>query len=101
MQFLITAYDGTDEKALERRLGARDEHLRSISEMFNQKKHLYAAAILDADKKMIGSVLIVDFPTREDLDEYLKIEPYVVNNVWKKIEIKPCAVGPMFMDLHK
>lgn len=101
MQFLVTAYDGTDEKALERRLEARDEHLKSVSEMVDQKKYLYAAAILDGDKKMIGSVLIVDFPTREDLDEYLKTEPYVVNNVWKRIEINPCAVGPMFMDLHK
>lgn len=50
---------------------------------------------------MIGSVLIVDFPTREALDGWLKVEPYVVGDVWKQIEITPCKVPPMFMNLHK
>jgi len=50
---------------------------------------------------MIGSVLIVDFPSRDALDEWLKVEPYVIGNVWDKIQVKPCKVGPMFLELHK
>lgn len=30
MQYIITAYDGTDEQAIDRRLMARDEHLKSV-----------------------------------------------------------------------
>lgn len=101
MQFLVTAYDYKDEGALERRLAAREEHLAGVGEMFRQKKHLYAAAILDDNKKMIGSVLIVDYPTREELDEWLKVEAYVVGKVWENIDIKPCSVGPVFMELYK
>jgi uncharacterized protein len=56
---------------------------------------------LDENERMIGSVLIVDFPTRDALDEWLKIEPYVVGDVWRRIETTPCKVPPMFMDLHK
>ena len=101
MQFLVTAYDGVDEKSIERRLAARDEHLALVESMFNRGTHLYAAAITDDNDKMIGSVLIVDFPSRFELDEWLKVEPYVLGKVWDKIEIKPCKVGPMFLGLHK
>lgn len=101
MQFLVNAYDGTDEGAGERRLAVRDEHLKLATSMKEKGRYLYAAAILDDDGKMIGSTLIVDFPTRNDLEKWLEIEPYVKGNVWEKIEIKPCKVGPMFMNQDK
>ena len=101
MQFLVTAYDGIDEKSLERRLAARDEHLALVESMFNRGRNLYAVAITDDNDKMIGSVLIVDFPSRFELDEWLKVEPYVLGKVWDKIDIKPCKVGPLFLGLHK
>jgi uncharacterized protein YciI len=101
MQFLVTAYDGIDEKSTERRLAARGAHLALVETMFKQGTNLYAVAITDDTDKMIGSVLIVDFPSRQDLDEWLKIEPYVLGKVWEKIEINPCKVGPMFLGLHK
>ncbi len=41
------AYDGNDENALERRAAFREEHLKTIEKMSDEKKHLYAAAILD------------------------------------------------------
>ena len=97
MQFIVTGYDGTDEAALERRLAARDEHIKLMDYMKKEKKFLYAAAILDDNEKMIGSILIVDFPTREELDEWLKVEPYVKGDVWKEIEVKSCKVPPLFL----
>ena len=101
MQFMITGYDGTDEKALDRRLAVREEHLKLAEKLFEQKKCLYGGAILDENEKMIGSCVIVDFESREALDEYLKIEPYVTGNVWQKIEVKPYRVAPLFMGLYK
>jgi len=97
MQFIVTGYDGTDEKASERRFAVRDEHLNLANLMKNEGKFLYAAAILDENEKMIGSVMIVDFPTREELDQWLKIEPYVQGNVWQKIEVQSCKVPPLFL----
>jgi uncharacterized protein len=47
MQYIVTAYDGTDEK-------------------------------VDDEGKRIGSVMVVDFPSREEQDKWLKVEPYVV-----------------------
>ncbi|WP_077211927.1 YciI family protein [Bacillus dakarensis] len=97
MQYIVTAYDGTDEKALDRRLAAREEHLESVKKRYKDGQHLYGAAILDDDGKMIGSMMVVDYPSREELDEWLKVEPYIVGNVWKEIEIQPCSVAPIFM----
>ncbi|MGG3889755.1 YciI family protein [Metabacillus fastidiosus] len=97
MQYIVTAYDGTDEKAIDRRLAAREEHLKSVERRFKEGQHLYGAAILDDEGKMIGSMMVVDYPSREELDNWLKVEPYVTGNVWNKIEIKQCKVASIFM----
>jgi len=96
MQYIITAYDGIDEQAIDRRLIARDEHLRSVEKRVKDGQHLYAAAILDDIGKMIGSMMVVDFPSKDELDNWLKVEPYVVGNVWQKIDIQPCNVASIF-----
>ena len=96
MQFLVIAYDGKDEKAMDRRTAARAAHLAGIEKMKAEGKALYGVAILDTQEKMIGSVMVADFPSRADLDSWLKIEPYVTGNVWQKIEILPCRVPPLF-----
>jgi len=95
MQFIVIAYDGTDEGASERRLAVRDAHLKSAKEMFEKGKWLYAVGIMNDDERMIGSMIVCDFPSRDDLEEqWLKNEPYVTGNVWKKIEVNRAYVAP-------
>ncbi len=97
MQFLVIAYDGTDDKALERRMAAREPHLAGIVKMKEAGTAVYGVAILNDREQMIGSVLVVDFPSRADVDAWLKSEPYVVGDVWRKIEVLPAKVPPMFV----
>ena len=97
MHFIITGHDGTDAGALERRMDAREEHMRGVAEMVKQKKLLYAAAMLDGAGSMIGSTMIVDFESRAELDRYLEAEPYVTGEVWEKIDVTPCKVPPLFL----
>ncbi len=47
---------------------------------------------VDDEGKMKGSALIMDFESRKELDDYIANEPYVVENVWEKIEIEPINV---------
>ncbi|PWW32199.1 hypothetical protein DFO73_101462 [Cytobacillus oceanisediminis] len=101
MQFIVTAYDGKDEKALERRLSVREEHLQGVERRFKEGEHLYGGAILDEEGKMIGSMMVVEYPSREELDQWLKEEPYVTEKVWQKIDIQPCRVAPAFMKLYE
>ncbi|MDQ5986733.1 MAG: hypothetical protein CSYNP_02464 [Syntrophus sp. SKADARSKE-3] len=97
MQFLVIAYDGNDDKAMERRLAAREAHLAGIQKMKADGRAVYGVAILDDQERMIGSSMVVDFPSRADVDAWLKVEPYVTGNVWQKIEVLPAKVPPIFM----
>lgn len=99
MQFIVTGYDGTDENAMERRLLARPAHIELGNKLREEGKHLYGVALLDEQDRMIGSVLITEFNSREELDEWLQTEPYVTGKVWEKIEVRTCKVGPSFAGL--
>lgn len=96
MQFLVTGWDGDDTSALSRRLAAREAHLSTGDRLKAEGHLLFATAILNDEGGMIGSVLIFDFPSRDELDACLRNEPYVTGDVWKRIEIHPCRVGPSF-----
>ena len=88
MQFIITAYDG--ENMLEKRMAVRPRHLEGMAKL---GKHIICAGGLpDDDGKPRGSVLILDFEDRASVDDYLRNEPYVIENVWEKIDVKPLNV---------
>lgn len=84
MQFIIRAYDG--EGMLDKRMEVRPRHLEGIDKI---RDHVICAGgLLDDKGKMKGSVLIMEYDTREQLDEYLANEPYVQEHVWVKIEVE-------------
>lgn len=89
MQFLLIAYDGKDPEALERRLKVRENHLGNVRKLKKEKEFLVGGAILDEAGKMIGSMIVYDFPDRESLDDMLRDEPYITGGVWKEIKIQP------------
>lgn len=89
MQFLLVAYDGTDEGAPARRQNVRPEHLAKIEDLKKTGEFLFGGAILNDEGMMIGSMIVYDFPDRKALDEKLKQEPYITAGVWEKIVIHP------------
>ena len=96
MQFLVVALDYKDSEAGSRRQTARSEHLALGDKMADRGELLYAAAILNDDLQMIGSMMVTEFSSRKKLDAWIKIEPYVTQKVWEKIDIKLCRPGPRF-----
>jgi uncharacterized protein YciI len=93
-QYVIIAYDGTDAEALNRRMAARPAHLENTRQLKAEGHFIEGGAILNENGRMTGSVVIVTFASREDLDNWLNNDPYVTGKVWQKIEVKPfrCAV---------
>jgi len=88
MQFVITAYDG--EGMLPKRMEVRPRHLEGMERM---RAHVVCAGgLLDEEGKMKGSVLIMEFENRAELDAYLAQEPYVVEHVWEKIVVEKMNV---------
>ncbi len=92
-QYLISALDFTDEQAFERRMQARPAHLESVKGLKSKGRYFIGGALLDDHGKMIGSTMIVQFETPEALQEWLNDDPYITNNVWDRIEIKPFKVA--------
>lgn len=84
MQFIIKAYDG--EGKLDKRMEVRPMHLEGMKKLGDQV--ILAGGLLDEEGKMKGSMLVVDFPDRAAVDEYLASEPYVLAEVWEKIEVE-------------
>jgi|RhiMetdeSRZDD1v2_1073273.scaffolds.fasta_scaffold475858_2 uncharacterized protein len=94
MQFLVLGYDGDDDKALDRRLAVRADHLALGDEMTARGEMLVGFAMLDDSGKMRGSAIVVDLPDRAAVDAWLEVEPYVTGDVWRRIEVTLCKVGP-------
>lgn len=95
MQFVIIAKDAPDAEALNRRMAARAAHLKNTDT--NMKNMIMAVAMLNDQGQMNGSIMVVDFPARSDLDAWLASEPYVTQKVWQDMTILPCKVSPSFM----
>jgi uncharacterized protein YciI len=89
MQYLLVAFDRTDNEALERRMKARPAHLENVADLKKRGEFLLGGAILDDNGKMIGSMMVYEFPERTLLDKCLENEPYIINGVWEKIDIRP------------
>ena len=98
-QFVIIAYDATDAGALERRMACREAHTKAMAEMRASGNMLCGLALLDDAGKMIGSNVVVNFPTREDVDKWLEKESYVTGKVWENITIINAKLGDSFKDL--
>lgn len=90
MQYLIIGLDGKDSDAHQRRISAREAHIKVGNELLAAGNLWYGAALLDDEGNMIGSMYMVDFPSENDLQSWLKREPYVVGQVWKEISIHKC-----------
>ena len=84
MQCIIRAYDGDGK--LGKRMEVRPRHLEGMARLGGHV--ICAGGLLDDAGKMKGSVLVMDFADREELDAYLAGEPYVQEHVWEKIEVE-------------
>lgn len=92
MQFLIMGFDGTDKEAKERRAIARPKHIALGEKLLTSGNFWYGAALLNESGYMHGSMLLMDFPSRSELQAWLDIEPHQTEGVWHKVEIHRCNV---------
>jgi len=93
MQFMVTAYDGKDDGALDRRMSVREAHIAGANQL-KEAGHLIAGgAILDEAEQMIGSTMFVEFDSKAELDQWLASDPYVTGNVWQDISVLPIRLA--------
>jgi len=88
MEFLILANDFRDAATPARRLQQRPAHIDGVRRMKTAGTFLEGGAILDDDGRMVGSMLVVDFPSRSEVDAWLASDPYVTGQVWEHITVR-------------
>ncbi len=93
MQFMVTAYDGTDPGAVARRREARPAHLERIKPFVDDGSLVFAGALLNEEGRPIGSVFAVEFESLQALRDWITADPYTPSGVWKKTDIAPIRIG--------
>lgn len=86
-QFLINAWDGKDDEAIDRRMTARYQHLAGAKKLKESGNFILGGAMLDDDGKMIGSTLVLQFENDGDFEEWKSNEIYILNKVWDRVEV--------------
>jgi uncharacterized protein len=89
MMFLVLGYDGVDPEAPARRAAARPAHLATAQRLRGAGHFIDGGAILDDMGKMVGSMLLMDFPGRAELDAWLTADAYTTGGVWKDVTVRP------------
>lgn len=89
--FVVSCTDR--EGTLEQRIASRPAHLARL-EQLNAEGRLIVAGPMpkqpgNPQAGFYGSTLIVDFDSREDLDDWLKEEPYLKAGVYSQVDVKP------------
>jgi len=91
-QYIITGYDHTDESAIDRRMAVRPSHIDGANELRANGNYIMGGAILDDEGKMIGSVMVLQFETDEELEAWKKREIYITAGIWETLDVKPFKV---------
>ncbi|MGB3589750.1 MAG: YciI family protein [Tunicatimonas sp.] len=93
MEFLLIAYDGTDEAASDRRTNVREEHLAYARKLYQTGKLIKGGAFLNDEGKMTGSTIIYQADSETEVQEIIDNDPYMLNEVWVDIKIKPIRLA--------
>jgi len=87
MQYVVIGLDGTDDEASSRRAAARPAHLVLGDELLKSGNLWFAAALLDNDGVMNGSVYHLNFESYSKFQSWYETEPYIVGDVWRTVNI--------------
>jgi len=88
MTFLILAHDFRDPEAPSRRMQQRPAHLDGVRRMKAEGTFLDGGAMLDDEGRMVGSMVLVEFPSRTEVDAWLAADPYVTGQVWEHVTVR-------------
>lgn len=83
------------ENSLPKRLAAREAHLARLKELVNAGRLLIAGPhpAIDAedpgDAGFSGSLVVADFPSLEEAQNWAGDDPYIEAGVYQKVVVKP------------
>lgn len=93
MWYAIIAED--IDNSLSLRLGVREAHLARMKPLMDQGRVLLAGPHPAIDSEdpgeagFTGSLLVIDFPSLEDAQQWAAADPYVEAGVYRSVLVKP------------
>lgn len=89
--FVVSCTD--QEGTVEKRLAIRPQHLARLQKLNDEGRLIVAGAMPkepgNPQAGFYGSTIIVDFDSREALDEWLQEEPFLKEGIYAHIDVKP------------
>lgn len=89
MTFLVIAKDGTDADAPARRARVRERHLEDLRPLVEAGRVALGGALLADDGAMIGSALLLEADSEEEVRAIVERDVYRREGVWREVEIHP------------
>jgi uncharacterized protein len=83
MKFVIMGYDGPDGEA--KRKVHRPAHLAYLEPLNQQGRVVLAGPLTDKT----GSLLVLEFESREEAEQFSQNDPYTIHNVFARVDIHP------------
>ena len=83
------------ENSLQARLAARPEHVERLKALVSQGKLVIAGPnpAIDSsdpgDAGFTGSIIIAEFDSLQDAQDWADADPYIVGGVYASVEVKP------------
>ncbi len=85
--FIVIAKDFKDPDCINRRLAVRPDHLVRASEQFEAGRIVMGGALVNEEGTMNGSVMMLDLPSKQATDAFIREDAYVKGRVWENWEI--------------
>jgi uncharacterized protein YciI len=83
MKFVIIGYDNAQAEA--KRKLHRAAHLANLEPLDKHGRVVLAGPLTDKT----GSLMVLEFETREEVEDFVRHDPYVVHEVFERVEIHP------------
>lgn len=83
MKFVIIGHDGPDGEA--KRKVHRAAHLANLERLDKQGRVILAGPLTDK----AGSLLVLEFDSMEEAEEFARQDPYTVHEIFTSLEIHP------------
>ncbi|MCP9472944.1 MAG: YciI family protein [Nitrospira sp.] len=83
MTFVIIGYDGPEGEA--KRTVHRPAHLANLERLDKEGRVLLVGPLTDK----AGSLMVLEFASREEAEQFARTDPYTVHGVFERIEIHP------------
>ena len=74
-------------------MNVRPAHFENARKLKANGNFITGGAMLNDEGKMIGSMMVVQFETKEQLQQWLDTEPYITGKVWEKMDIRPFKIA--------